>query len=215
MIAPLELNQYKSKLIAKEQSLKQINTQLTNSDLASHGKEKELLDLQKSIVDQQQKFHSSLLDLKSEIEKWIRQYVLIAPENGKVLFTSSLQENELIATGQSLLYIQPKQTLFYAELMVGQKGLGKIRKGQKVMIKAESYQSEEYGYINGVVNYISNMPNRRDSFLVKVNLPEGLKTNYDKEIFFRNNLSAQADIITDDRKLFDRMMGQLKQVWER
>jgi hypothetical protein len=40
---------------------------------------------------------------------------------------------------------------------------------------------------------------------------EGLKANYNKEIFFRNNLSAQAEIITDDRKLFDRFLGQLKQ----
>jgi HlyD family secretion protein len=48
-----------------------------------------------------------------------------------------------------------------------------------------------------------------------VNLPKGLKTNYDKTIFFRNNLSAQAEIITDNRKLFDRLAGQLKQIWER
>jgi HlyD family secretion protein len=59
------------------------------------------------------------------------------------------------------------------------------------------------------------MPGRRDSFLLKVNLPQGLRTNYDKEIFFRNNLSAQGEIITDDRKLFDRLLGQLKQIWER
>jgi hypothetical protein len=30
----------------------------------------------------------------------------------------------------------------------------------------------------------------------------GLQTSYQKEIFFRNNLSARGEIITDDRKLF-------------
>lgn len=215
IIAPLELNQYKSKLIAKEQSLKQVNTQLTNSDMATHSKEKEILDLQKTILDEQQKFNSSLLDLKSQVEKWIQQYVLIAPEEGKILFASSLQENELITNGQSLFYIQPRQTQFYAQLMTAQKGFGKIKVGQRVIIKVESYPSEEYGYIKGIVNYISNIPSRRDSFLVKVTLPEGLTTNYKKEIFFRNDLSAKAEIITDNRKLFDRLTGQLKQIWER
>ena len=215
VIAPLELNQYKSKVIAKEQSLEQLNVQITNNDISSHGKEKELLDLKKQVIDEQQKFHSALLELKSEIEKWIQQYVLTAPEEGKILFVSSLQENEMISDGQDLFYVQPQQSQFYAELMAGQKGLGKIKLGQKVMIKVESYPSEEFGYINGEVNYISNLPNRSDSFLINVNLPKGLQTNYGRKIFFRNDLSAQAEIVTDNRKLFDRLMGQLKQVWER
>lgn len=215
VIAPLELNQYKSKLLAKEQSLKQTGSQITNNDISSHSKQKELLDLQKTVTDQQQQFHSSLLELKSQVGKWIQQYVLVASEEGKVLFVSSLQENELITAGQGLFYIEPKQTQFYAELMTSQKGFGKIKKGQKVMLKAESYPSAEFGYLTGTVRYISNMPSRRDSFLVKVDLPKGLQTNYNKAIYFRNNLSAQAEIVTDSRRLFERLMGQLKQIWER
>jgi HlyD family secretion protein len=215
VIAPMELNQYKSKLIAKKQSMIQTGSQIINSDISSHGKQKELLDLQKTVTDQQQQFHSSLLDLKSEVEKWIQQYVLVASEDGKALFASSLQENELINSGQGLFYIEPKQTQFYAELMAAQKGFGKINTGQKVMIKVESYSSTEFGYLTGTVSYISNIPNRRDSFLVKAELPKGLQTNYDKTIFFRNNLSAQAEIVTDNRRLFDRLTGQLKQIWER
>lgn len=215
VIAPLELNQYKSKLIAKEQNLKQINAQLTNSDISTHGKEKELLDLDKQILDQEQKFQTALLDLKSEIEKWIQQYVLIAPQNGRLMYVSSLQENELVAAGQSLFYVQGADANYYAEMMVQQKGFGKIKTGQKVILKTDGYPNEEYGYLNGAVSYISNMPSRRDSFLVKVNLPEGLKTNYNRVIFFRNNLSAQAEIITDNRKLFDRLLGQLKKIGER
>jgi len=215
VIASLELNQYKSKLITKDQSLQQVNAQITNSDMNKHNKEKELLDLQKIITDQQQKFRSALLNLKSQVEKWIQQYVLVASEEGKVLFVSSLQENEMITNGQQLFFIQPNQTRVYAELMAAQNRLGKIKTGQRVMIKAESYPSDEFGYLTGTVSYISNIPSRRDSFLIKVDLPKGLQTNYNKTIFFKNNLSAQAEVITDDRKLVDRLAGQLKQIWER
>lgn len=215
VIAPLELNQYKSKVIAKEQSVKQINTQLTNADISAHSKVQEIMDLDKQILDQQQKFNTALLDLKSEIDKWMQQFVLMASEDGKIMFVASVQENELISSGQNLFYVQPKQTKYYAELMVGQKGLGKIKPGQLVILKADGFPSEEYGYLKGMVNYISNMPARRDSFLLKVSLPYGLKTNYNKEIFFRNNLSANAQIITDDRKLFERLLEQLKSVGER
>ena len=188
---------------------------LTNSDISSHNKQKEILDLQKQVTDQQQQFHSSLLELKSEVEKWVQQFVLTAPEDGKVLFVSSLQENEWISNGQGLFYIQPEQSSYYVEMKAGQKGLGKVKKGQKVMIKVEGYPSNEFGYLTATVNYISNIPSRTDSFLVKAELTHGLQTNYVKTIFFRNGLSAQAEIITDDRKLFDRMTGQLKEVLRR
>ena len=215
VIAPLELNQYKSKLLGKEQSIEQINTQLTTSDLTSHNKRKELLDLDKQVLDQGQKFHSVLLNLKSEIEKWMQQYIVMAPESGKVFFINSLQENELLANGQELFYIQSTQSKFYCDLMVGQNGMGKLAQGQKVLLKTESYPSTQYGHIVGTISYISNLPSRRDSFLIKVDLPNGLRTNYNKEIFFRNNLSATADIITDDRKLFDRLLGNLKDILKR
>ena len=165
--------------------------------------------------DQQQQFHSALLELKSEIEEWIQQYVLVAPENGKILFASSLQENELIVNNQPLFYIQPEQTKLYAEIAAGQKGFGKIKQGQKVLIKAEGYPDDEFGHLSATITYISGMPSRSDSFLLKAELNNGLRTNYGKLIFFRNGLTAQAEIITDDRKLFNRLAGQLEQIWKR
>lgn len=215
VIAPLELNQYKSKLIAKEQNLKQVDEQVTNADMSSHNKQKEILDLQKQVTDLHQQFYSSLLDLKSQVEKWKQQYELTAPETGKVIFATTLQENELVGNGQGLFYIQPEQTTFYAELMAGQQGFGKIKTGQKIMIKVESYPSAEFGYLMGTVSFISNIPNRSDSFLIKAALPKGLETNYGKTIFFRNGLIANSEIVTENRKLFDRLLGQLKQVWDR
>ena len=214
VIAPLELNQYKSKMIAKEQSLKQANTLITNSDISSHGKQKEILDVKKQVADQQQSFSSALLSLKSIIEEWIEQYVLIAAEDGKIVFTTTLHENELISNGQSLFYIQPEQSEFYVEITASQNGLGKIKTGQKVMLKLDSYPSQEFGTIAGIIDHIADIPNN-DSFLIHVSLPRGLQTNYGKHIFYKTGLKARADIITDSRLLFDRLAGQLKKIWER
>jgi multidrug resistance efflux pump len=215
VIAPLEFNQDKSKLLGKEQSLEQMASQLINSDVAKHNKNKELLDVQKYVTDQKQKFQSALLNLKSKIEEWKQSYIITAPEDGKLEFASFLQENQLLSNGQELFFVQPPGSKYYAEMKAGQNSLGKIKPGQKVLIRLESYPSTEFGYIDGTISYISNRPNERDSFLVKVELPAGLKTNYDKEIFFRNNLSASAEIIADDRRLIDRLFGQLRDIIKR
>jgi multidrug efflux pump subunit AcrA (membrane-fusion protein) len=212
VIAPIELNQNKSKVISKEQSLQQAHAQLIYNDIASHNKQKEIMDLNKFIIDQRQKLRSALYILKSKIEAWVQQYIIVAPEAGIVLFTSFLQENQLLSAGQELFYIQPPQSQYYGQMMVAQTGFGKIKEGQRVLIKVESYPSAEFGYLRGSVSFISKIPTEKDSFLVKVDLRTGLQTNYNKSIVFRNSLSAQAEVITDERKLFDRFLGQLNQL---
>jgi HlyD family secretion protein len=215
IIAPIELNQNKSKVIGKEQALRQINAQFINNSMTEHNKRKEILDLSKFIRDQQQKFKSELFTLKSRVETWIQQYVVIAPETGMVLFSSFLQENQFLSLGQELFYIQPDQASYYGKLMVSQTGLGKIKEGEKVLVRLHSYPSDEFGYMTGVVKYISYIPTAKDSFLIKVDLPKGLRTSYNKTILFRNNLKADAEIITDNRKLFDRIIGHTKDQIER
>jgi len=97
-------------------------------------------------------------------------------------------------------------------MKAGQAGFGKIKNGQRVILRLNGYPSAEFGYIEGKVSYISNLPNEQDSFITKIDLPAGLMTNYKKSIFFRNNLSASAEVITDDRRLIDRLFGQLEQI---
>ncbi|MFT3825907.1 MAG: HlyD family efflux transporter periplasmic adaptor subunit [Chitinophagaceae bacterium] len=215
IIAPLEMNQQKSKIITKEQGLEQLSAQLINNNMAEHNKRKEILEVQKFIIDQQQKFQSALLGLKSRVEEWKQRYIVVAPVAGKVIWVSFLQENQLLAMNQELFYVQPPQSRYYAELMAPQNGLGKIKTGQPVHLRVESYPNTEFGYLPGKVAYIANMPSHRDSFLIKVELPQGLQTNYNKTIFFRNNLLASAEVVTDNRRLFSRFWGQLQQTTQR
>jgi len=215
VIAPLELNQMKSKLLSKEQGLEQIDLQAVNNQLSNQSKYKELLDIQKQMADQQQEFRSALLQLKSEMEKWIQQYVQVAAESGIVLFASALSVNQLISSGQTLFYIRPQQSVYYLELTVGQRGFGKIKEGQKVVVRIDGYPSEEFGSLTARINYISLIPSRTDSFVLKAALPNGLNTNYGKVLPFNNELSASADIITTDRRLLHRFMGRLREIWKR
>lgn len=215
VIAPMELNQYKSKIISRNQNLEQLNAQLTSSEINKLGKQKEILELDKQVIDQHQQYYSALLELKSGIQRWILQFVLQAPEDGKILFISTLQQNEWVENGQDLFYIQPPQSKFFIEMMAGQDGFGKIKIGQRVVVRVNGYPSTEFGYLTATVNYISGIPNRRDSFLLKANLLNGLKTNYGNIIHYRNGLIANAEIITDDKKLIDRLAGELNKILNR
>jgi multidrug resistance efflux pump len=208
VIAPIELNSGKSRLINKEATIQTSANQLFSNDLTQQEKKRDIRDVQKLSMDLSQHLRSAFFDLKSQANLWIQQYAILAPESGKVLFNSFIEEDQTVSAGQELFYLQPPQSSYYGQLMVAQTGLGRIKTGQKVLIRMASYPSGEYGYITGKVQYISNIPVSNDSFLIRVELPFGLRTNYNKTINFRNNLSADAEVITDDRRLISQFFNQ-------
>ena len=215
VIAPLELNQDKSKLLNKQQSIEQFNAQVINNKIAAHNKEKEMLELQKFITDQQQKFTTALFTLKSKLQDWRRQYIVTASIAGKVNFVSFLQDNQYIRINQELFYIVPLSNQFYGALTASQTGIGKIKEGQKVIIRVSGFPSTEFGYLKGVVSYIPALIKADSSILLKVDFTNGLQTNYGRQLVFKNNMNALAEIITDNRRLPERLLGHLREVLKR
>jgi multidrug resistance efflux pump len=215
VIAPLEFNQDKSKLLSKQQSIEQFNTQLINNNMAAHNKEKEILELQKQMIDQQQKFYTALFNLKSRLQEWMTQYIVTANISGKINYVGFLQENQYVQTNQELFYIIPVSNKFYGELKTSQAGIGKIKQGQKVIIRVNSFPSAEFGYLDGVISYIPSLVKSDSSVLIKVDFTNGLKTNYGRELLFKTNMNATAEVITDNRRLPERFMGQLRDIMRR
>lgn len=215
VIAPLELNMEKGKLLQKQQGIEQMNSQLLSNVINRHNKTKEIIELEKNILDLQLNFQSALFVLKSKTQDWINRYVLVAAQSGKLFYSSFLQENQFVTVGAELFYVQPASSNYYAEVKAGQVGFGKLAVGQKVLLYNDGYPIEEFGYLSGSISYISNLPGRTDSFLVKVDLPNGLVTNLGKQIFFRNNLHAQASVVTNERRLLERFTGKLYEIVKR
>ena len=211
VIAPLELNRYKSALIAGDQYLRQLSSQKTNNQISTEVTRRELLALEKQIADQHQELYVSLFHLKSSVENWYERYVLAAPEEGLAVFTSRWKTGDPLANDQVLCYIQLEQTSFFVEIISDQKGVGKIKKDQQVLIRAEGYPADEFGYLEGKVSYISSIAGETDKFDAQVTLRDGLRTNQGKLLFFRNGLRASAEIITADRRLLYRFTARLRE----
>lgn len=48
--------------------------------------------------------------------------------------------------------------------------------------------------------------------MVEIHLPEGLTTTYNKELPYHPEILAQADIITDDLSVLERLILPLKKI---
>ncbi len=78
-----------------------------------------------------------------------------------------------------------------------------------MLLKFPSYPPQEFGSVKGVIEYIKTIPSD-SGYMAKVKLPYGLITNYKKQILFTEGLVAQAEIITEKRRLSDRFISGFK-----
>ncbi|MCC6835556.1 MAG: HlyD family efflux transporter periplasmic adaptor subunit [Cytophagales bacterium] len=212
VISDFDYRLEESKLINKKLSLPQIRSALVNNENQQIEKQKEMMELENTISQQKLLFQQALNTFKSTVNEWKLRYFLTSPLGGKVAFASFIQENQQLQANQTICYINPENSQYFAEIVIPQSNFGKVSLGQKVLLKFESYPFQEFGSVIGKIEFVSRIPEEK-GYLAKVALTEGLTTNYKKEIQYRDGLSATAEIITKDMRLLERFYYTfLKQV---
>ncbi len=192
-----------SKLINKQLTLPQINAAIVSNESLTNDKKKEIAELSNTIQQQKIIYLQALNTLKSQVEDWIKKYVLMASVNGIISFASFTEENQQIQAGQTICYINPNNAKYYAIIHIPQTNFGKVKLQQKVLLKLNAYTYQEYGYLDGNISFISTIPTD-SGYIAKVNLVNGLETNYRQALQYREGLTAQASIITADKRLLQR-----------
>ncbi len=192
-----------SKLINKQLTLPQINAAIVSNESLKNDKQKEIAELRNTIQQQKIIYIQALNTLNSQVDEWIKKYVLMATVNGIISFATFTEENQQIQVGQTICYINPNNAKYYAIIYIPQTNFGKVKMQQKVLLKLNAYPYQEYGYLDGNISFISTIPTD-SGYIAKVNLVNGLETNYRQALQYREGLTAQASIITADKRLLQR-----------
>jgi multidrug resistance efflux pump len=209
IISAAELRIIESKYIAKKIMYKQIQTSILNNSSSQYSSSKQLIDISDNIEQEKINFIKVFNILKNEIASWKHDYILSAPDAGKVSFASSVVEFEPTAKGQELFYVMPDNITYLGEIYLDQYNLGKVESGQSVIIKLKSYPFEEYGVVSGEVDNISEIDVNKQ-YLVRVKLKKGITTNLNKKLKFRFGMLGDAEIITKNTKIIDKIIYKLK-----
>lgn len=152
----------------------------------------------------------SFNNLKAAISSWEQNYLLIAPVSGAVTFTRFWSENQNVKVGDKVLTIVPAESgSMLGKISLPLEGAGKVRPGLQVNILFDNFPHLEYGMVKGKVSNISKVPDD-DFYTVEVELPNGLLTYYDIEIPFSQNMQGQAEILTDKRRMLQRVLDPIK-----
>ncbi|MBB5619563.1 HlyD family secretion protein [Pedobacter cryoconitis] len=203
IISDFEYRAEKSKMIGKMISLPQVDATILNTESLKSEKQKEIMELDNTIAAQKFHFSEALSTFNSQIEDWIKKYALIAPIDGALSYKNFIQTNQQVQLGQVICYINPQGSQYYAEMYIPQSNFGKVKLGQKVLLKFPSYPYQEYGVVEGKVDFISRI-GIDSGYLSKVKFTNNLVTTYNKKIQYKDGMTANAEIITKDMRLIER-----------
>jgi len=151
--------------------------------------------------------------LKEAIRNWEFSYVLKSSINGVVSYQDYWGVHQFVNAGSIVFSILPVNTSnLVGKLVIPAQNAGKVSVGQKVFIKLDNYPYQQYGMLIGKVTNFSISPDADGNYTVFISLPEGTKTSYNRTFQFTQELLGNAEIITENLSVAERMFYKFREV---
>jgi multidrug resistance efflux pump len=216
IISPLEYEESKRKMLDQQMSTGNNRSSMIQNDLQETGYQKDIaqLTLQKQSEENalQQKIKNAVRRFEGLYAQWEQNYVIKTPTDGKVTFFKYWKENQFVTAGEGIMMVTPFMLGWVVHGTIGVDNTGKIKVGQRVIIKLPAYPFEEYGVLIGKIAGRS-MVAMDGNYSLEIKLDNGLITNTGKTIPQQPELDAVGDILTGNKsileRLFEKILGKL------
>lgn len=221
-ISGKELDESRSRQLQGQLSEESMLTSINNMRIQIAQMHESLIDMEYQHTENLNDFHTQIRamtsQLRTEIQSWELNYVLMAPIDGKITFTRYWVSNQNVQAGEEIFTVIPTsefRIIGKASLPVARSG--KVKTGQPVNLRIDNFPDDEFGMLKGVVHNISLVPASSGEaiyYVVEIELPEGLQTNYRKELPYLPNMQGTADIITENMSLLERFIQPLRKIFK-
>jgi hypothetical protein len=159
---------------------------------------------QQELSSRQREVQRTYATLMSQINEWEKNYIIKAPASGKVSLFQIWSQIQTVQPSQEVLSIVPPNNYCLGKIYVPGVRIGKVKIGQKVVVKLDAYPFAEYGTLVGEVTHISKLA-RENIFVLDVRFPKGWISSSKKNLHVVQGMQGKAEIITRDLRLIQRI----------
>ncbi len=207
----------RSAFLQSKQTYLSFDASLKQSELQLIQGEESLLDLQQQAAEMERKYqlalHSTSEELIAQLNAWAQSYLLVSPIKGIVTQMGVWSKNQNINVGETVFTVIPSiQDTPKGKALLPVQGAGKVKRGQRVNVRLNNFPDQEFGYLIGQVESISSVPTADGVYVVEVNFPNGMQTNYGQTLPITQQMQGVADIITEDLRLIERFFMPVKKL---
>jgi len=201
-------------LFKQSYSFQGSQTVLSSTQIQINEVDQQIIDLDLEQLNQRKELQDQILhvhdNLKAQVDIWEQKYLLKSPIDGSVSFNRFWSANQNVNQGQNVFTVLPSDsTRIFVRVDLGMNRSGKVKLGQRVNIKLNSYPFTEFGMLKGHIRSISEIPDG-NMYSLDVELANGLITNYGIKLKFAQQIEGIAEIITEDQRLFMKFFNPLK-----
>lgn len=217
IIAKSDLEKSKQALLQKETTFSSVRASIKNNELAILRMKETHLDLQSQLSKETYQYgldlDESLQLLQVAIDQWIEKYIIKSPLNGKITFTGFWNINQVIKTGDIFATVIPDDGIkMIVRAHIPISGIGRVKVMQQVNIKLSGFPYIEFGVIKGKIKSLSLVPSEV-GYIAEIDLINGMKSSYNREINFVQEMDGTADIITDKTRLIFKFIDPLRMIF--
>lgn len=117
--------------------------------------------------------NNAVAQLMTALGEWEKDCLPTAPVQGKVAFMQLWKRGQYVNAGETMFVIVPEgESEFVGKALLPMQGSGKVRTGQRAIIRLTGFPEQEYGGMEGEVASISPVPNEEGNYVLEINLAE-------------------------------------------
>lgn len=159
-----------------------------------------------------QEIDAKVSNLLSAIEIWRSQYVIVAPQPGRFELFPNVSDGQLVMSGAHVIRSLPfDDGMLKGDMLFDLKESGTLRGGEPVKITLDSYPSNQYGYLMGIVESYSSVYSEQSSMSslrsACVSVDMSNQPFWWTELDYVHGMTGKAEIIVEDQSLLERMLN--------
>ncbi len=148
-ISQVELERKEISLLQSRKTLELARSSLVENEIGVAELDARINDLgieqRKEAFGNRQKIYDAFRQLKVALLAWKQKYVLTAPIDGVVTLTKYWNDAQFVPSNEEVLSVLPLDQKLHARLVLPIAGSGKVKTGQKVVMRFDNYPHLEFG----------------------------------------------------------------------
>lgn len=217
VIALVELERSNLELIEKKREFETSKVNRARNQIMISSLKQQVEQIKRNRSLKSNNFKTNILELikiiNSELNEWKNTHILISKNTGFISYIDRWQKDQYLQAGTELFVISPKEATYVCFGRLSMFNSGKVKIGQKVLIKLHAYPEKEYGIIEGNVTNISKVQ-IGDDYLVEFNFSNNTTSNFGKRLELKHGQKGVAEIVTNDLRLIERIFYELRAVFD-
>lgn len=146
--------------------------------------------------------NNAIAQLMTALGEWENAYLPTASVTGKVAYMQLWKERQYVDMGETMFVIVPNgESEYVGKALLPMQGSGKVKTGQRVVIRLTGFPEQVYGRMEGKVVSISPVPDEDGNYVVEISLTE----MEGKQPPTMKVMNGMAEIIVREQSLLKRI----------